>query len=173
MPCFLSSSFLLLFCFSVSWLLDLCSIRSIFELPGGDHHAFKHRSHWHQGLSLESDCKKNDRVFKSSYQFNTLLHFHDFESFSSFKVSSLECFLETCGIVKSSRRRTSCKSFVSTFSLYSRVEMNAEDPRPILFDGQAVIGATGRTMTLPRYNAKMEAFFIFAASFTMHVCATL
>ena len=37
--------------------------------------------------------------------------------------------------------------------------MNSEDPRPILFDGQAVIGATGRTMTLPRYNAKMEAFF--------------
>ena len=33
----------------------------------------------------------------------------------------------------------------------------AQDPRPILFDGQAVIGATGRTMTLPRYNSKMEA----------------
>ena len=35
--------------------------------------------------------------------------------------------------------------------------LGLQDPRPILFDGQAVIGATGRTMALPRYNAKMEA----------------
>lgn len=32
--------------------------------------------------------------------------------------------------------------------------IGTKDPRPILFDGQAVIGAAGRTMTLPRYNAK-------------------
>jgi len=34
--------------------------------------------------------------------------------------------------------------------------IGTKDPRPILFDGQAVIGAAGRTMTLPRYNAKGE-----------------
>merc|ERR1719446_562392 len=31
--------------------------------------------------------------------------------------------------------------------------IGTKDPRPILYDGQAVIGAAGRTMTLPRYNA--------------------
>jgi 2-oxoisovalerate dehydrogenase E2 component (dihydrolipoyl transacylase) len=30
--------------------------------------------------------------------------------------------------------------------------IGTKDPRPIIFDGQAVIGAAGRTMTLPRYN---------------------
>merc|ERR1719401_109441 len=34
--------------------------------------------------------------------------------------------------------------------------IGTKDPRPIPFAGQAVIGATGRTMTLPRYNDKME-----------------
>jgi 2-oxoisovalerate dehydrogenase E2 component (dihydrolipoyl transacylase) len=34
--------------------------------------------------------------------------------------------------------------------------IGVKDPRPILFDGQAVIGAAGRLMTLPRYNSKME-----------------
>jgi 2-oxoisovalerate dehydrogenase E2 component (dihydrolipoyl transacylase) len=34
--------------------------------------------------------------------------------------------------------------------------IGTKDPRPILYDGQAVIGAAGRLMTLPRYNAKME-----------------
>jgi len=34
--------------------------------------------------------------------------------------------------------------------------IGTKDPRPILFDGQAVIGASGRTMTLPRYNEMME-----------------
>merc|ERR1711862_1061065 len=34
--------------------------------------------------------------------------------------------------------------------------IGTKDPRPILFDGQAVIGAAGRTMMLPRYNAKGE-----------------
>jgi len=34
--------------------------------------------------------------------------------------------------------------------------IGTKDPRPILFDGQAVIGAAGRTMTLPRYNSKGE-----------------
>lgn len=34
--------------------------------------------------------------------------------------------------------------------------IGTKDPRPILFDGQAVIGAAGRTMVLPRYNAKGE-----------------
>merc|ERR1711972_280021 len=34
--------------------------------------------------------------------------------------------------------------------------IGTKDPRPIPFDGQAVIGAAGRTMTLPRYNAKGE-----------------
>merc|ERR1712187_785842 len=33
--------------------------------------------------------------------------------------------------------------------------IGTKDPRPILFDGQAVIGAAGRTMTLPRYNSEM------------------
>jgi len=30
--------------------------------------------------------------------------------------------------------------------------IGTKDPRPIIFEGQAVIGAAGRTMTLPRYN---------------------
>jgi 2-oxoisovalerate dehydrogenase E2 component (dihydrolipoyl transacylase) len=34
--------------------------------------------------------------------------------------------------------------------------IGTKDPRPIIFDGQAVIGAAGRTMTLPRYNSKGE-----------------
>jgi len=34
--------------------------------------------------------------------------------------------------------------------------IGTKDPRPILFDGQAVIGAAGRLMTLPRYNSKGE-----------------
>jgi len=34
--------------------------------------------------------------------------------------------------------------------------IGTRDPRPIPFDGQAVIGAAGRTMTLPRYNEKGE-----------------
>eukprot|EP00438_Fugacium_kawagutii_P023268 Skav224633 [mRNA] locus=scaffold1903:115941:119121:+ [translate_table: standard] len=44
-----------------------------------------------------------------------------------------------------------------TITLSNIGVIGTKDPRPILFDGQAVIGATGRTMTLPRYNAKMEA----------------
>lgn len=43
-----------------------------------------------------------------------------------------------------------------TITLSNIGVIGTKDPRPILFDGQAVIGATGRTMTLPRYNAKME-----------------
>lgn len=34
--------------------------------------------------------------------------------------------------------------------------IGTKDPRPILYDGQAVIGAAGRLMTLPRYDAKMQ-----------------
>jgi len=34
--------------------------------------------------------------------------------------------------------------------------IGTKDPRPILYDGQAAIGAAGRLMTLPRYNSKME-----------------
>jgi len=34
--------------------------------------------------------------------------------------------------------------------------IGTKDPRPIPFDGQAVIGAAGRLMLLPRYNSKME-----------------
>merc|ERR1719401_1646441 len=41
-----------------------------------------------------------------------------------------------------------------TITLSNIGSIGTKDPRPILFDGQAVIGATGRTMTLPRYNAK-------------------
>merc|ERR1711957_1121176 len=43
-----------------------------------------------------------------------------------------------------------------TITLSNIGVIGTKDPRPILFDGQAVIGATGRTMTLPRYNAKGE-----------------
>lgn len=43
-----------------------------------------------------------------------------------------------------------------TITLSNIGVIGTKDPRPILFDGQAVIGATGRTMTLPRYNSKME-----------------
>merc|ERR1712099_42449 len=41
-----------------------------------------------------------------------------------------------------------------TTTLSNIGSIGTKDPRPILFDGQAVIGAAGRTMTLPRYNAK-------------------
>lgn len=34
--------------------------------------------------------------------------------------------------------------------------IGTKDPRPIPFDGQAVIGAAGRLMVLPRYNSNME-----------------
>jgi len=34
--------------------------------------------------------------------------------------------------------------------------IGTKDPRPILYDGQAVIGAAGRLMTLPRYDSKMQ-----------------
>lgn len=34
--------------------------------------------------------------------------------------------------------------------------IGSKDPRPIPYAGQSVIGATGRTMTLPRYNEKMD-----------------
>jgi 2-oxoisovalerate dehydrogenase E2 component (dihydrolipoyl transacylase) len=34
--------------------------------------------------------------------------------------------------------------------------IGTKDPRPIPFDGQAVIGAAGRVMVLPRYNSNME-----------------
>merc|ERR1712039_855884 len=43
-----------------------------------------------------------------------------------------------------------------TITLSNVGVIGTKDPRPILFDGHAVIGATGRTMTLPRYNAKGE-----------------
>jgi 2-oxoisovalerate dehydrogenase E2 component (dihydrolipoyl transacylase) len=43
-----------------------------------------------------------------------------------------------------------------TITLSNVGVIGTKDPRPILFDGQAVIGATGRTMVLPRYNEKME-----------------
>merc|ERR1712187_1085308 len=43
-----------------------------------------------------------------------------------------------------------------TITLSNIGVIGTKDPRPILFDGRAVIGATGRTMTLPRYNDKME-----------------
>jgi len=43
-----------------------------------------------------------------------------------------------------------------TITLSNIGSIGTKDPRPILFDGQAVIGASGRTMTLPRYNSKME-----------------
>ncbi|CAE7178045.1 dbt-1 [Symbiodinium pilosum] len=43
-----------------------------------------------------------------------------------------------------------------TITLSNIGVIGTKDPRPILFDGQAVIGATGRTMVLPRYNSKME-----------------
>merc|ERR1712087_298289 len=43
-----------------------------------------------------------------------------------------------------------------TITLSNVGVIGTKDPRPICFDGQAVIGATGRTMTLPRYNEKME-----------------
>mmetsp|Transcript_52285 Transcript_52285/g.124724 ORF Transcript_52285/g.124724 Transcript_52285/m.124724 type:complete len:573 (+) Transcript_52285:2-1720(+) len=34
--------------------------------------------------------------------------------------------------------------------------IGTKDPRPVPYDGQAVIGAVGRLMVLPRYNEKME-----------------
>merc|ERR1719453_532444 len=34
--------------------------------------------------------------------------------------------------------------------------IGTKDPRPILYDGQCVIGAAGRLMTLPRYDSKMQ-----------------
>jgi len=43
-----------------------------------------------------------------------------------------------------------------TITLSNIGVIGTKDPRPIPFSGQAVIGATGRTMTLPRYNEKME-----------------
>eukprot|EP00930_Biecheleria_cincta_P027360 TRINITY_DN1922_c0_g1_i1.p2 TRINITY_DN1922_c0_g1~~TRINITY_DN1922_c0_g1_i1.p2 ORF type:complete len:129 (-),score=29.57 TRINITY_DN1922_c0_g1_i1:110-496(-) len=43
-----------------------------------------------------------------------------------------------------------------TITLSNIGVIGTKDPRPILYDGQAVIGATGRTMVLPRYNSKME-----------------
>jgi 2-oxoisovalerate dehydrogenase E2 component (dihydrolipoyl transacylase) len=43
-----------------------------------------------------------------------------------------------------------------TITLSNIGVIGTKDPRPILFDGQAVIGATGRTMVLPRYDAKMQ-----------------
>merc|ERR1719277_2316875 len=43
-----------------------------------------------------------------------------------------------------------------TITLSNIGVIGTKDPRPIPFGGQAVIGATGRTMTLPRYNEKME-----------------
>jgi len=43
-----------------------------------------------------------------------------------------------------------------TITLSNIGVIGTKDPRPIIFDGQAVIGATGRTMVLPRYNEKME-----------------
>jgi 2-oxoisovalerate dehydrogenase E2 component (dihydrolipoyl transacylase) len=43
-----------------------------------------------------------------------------------------------------------------TVTLSNIGSIGTKDPRPILFDGQAVIGAVGRTMVLPRYNSKME-----------------
>jgi len=43
-----------------------------------------------------------------------------------------------------------------TITLSNIGVIGTKDPRPIPFDGQAVIGATGRTMTLPRYDAQMN-----------------
>lgn len=43
-----------------------------------------------------------------------------------------------------------------TITLSNIGVIGTKDPRPIPFAGQAVIGATGRTMLLPRYNEKME-----------------
>jgi len=43
-----------------------------------------------------------------------------------------------------------------TITLSNIGTIGTKDPRPIPFAGQAVIGASGRTMTLPRYNEKME-----------------
>merc|ERR1719414_2871071 len=43
-----------------------------------------------------------------------------------------------------------------TITLSNIGTMGTKDPRPIPFAGQAVIGASGRTMTPPRYNEKME-----------------
>merc|ERR1719433_2170768 len=43
-----------------------------------------------------------------------------------------------------------------TITLSNIGVIGTKDPRPIPFAGQAVIGASGRTMTLPRYNSKME-----------------
>merc|ERR1719436_1516652 len=43
-----------------------------------------------------------------------------------------------------------------TITLSNIGVIGTKDPRPIPFAGQAVIGATGRTMTLPRYNDKMQ-----------------
>jgi 2-oxoisovalerate dehydrogenase E2 component (dihydrolipoyl transacylase) len=43
-----------------------------------------------------------------------------------------------------------------TITLSNIGVIGTKDPRPIIFDGQAVIGASGRTMTLPRYNERME-----------------
>jgi 2-oxoisovalerate dehydrogenase E2 component (dihydrolipoyl transacylase) len=43
-----------------------------------------------------------------------------------------------------------------TITLSNIGVIGTKSPRPILFDGQAVIGAAGRMMRLPRYNEKME-----------------
>jgi len=43
-----------------------------------------------------------------------------------------------------------------TITLSNIGVIGTKDPRPIPFGGQSVIGASGRTMTLPRYNAKGE-----------------
>merc|ERR1712135_152606 len=43
-----------------------------------------------------------------------------------------------------------------SFKDYTLKMIGTKSPRPILFDGQAVIGAAGRMMRLPRYNDKNE-----------------
>jgi len=43
-----------------------------------------------------------------------------------------------------------------TITLSNIGVIGTKSPRPILFDGQAVIGAAGRMMRLPRYNDKNE-----------------
>merc|ERR1712176_197791 len=43
-----------------------------------------------------------------------------------------------------------------TIALSNIGVIGTTDVLPILFDGQAVIGGCGKTMTLPRYNAKGE-----------------
>jgi 2-oxoisovalerate dehydrogenase E2 component (dihydrolipoyl transacylase) len=58
-------------------------------------------------------------------------------------------------VVDAKAGKLSVKDLTGGTITFSNVgSIGTKDPRPILYDGQAVIGAAGRLMTLPRYDAK-------------------